>query len=129
MSPPRPPCCVERGLTLVELLVTITIIAVAAMALIGTLGYLSGRSGDTLNDMQAQAIADASLANALAQPFASVAGSTSTQGSMQISVAVANSGALASVPAAAAKRVDVTVTAANGRTVIATGYRLSYPWP
>jgi MSHA pilin protein MshD len=118
---------VERGLTLIELLVTITIIAVAAVALLATLGYLSGRSGDTLADMQAQAIADAWLANTLAQPFASLASSTATQGSMQISVVVANSGALASVPATAARRVDVTVTEANGRRVIATGYRLSYP--
>src|SRR5262245_23393072 len=100
MSSHRASCCAERGLTLVELLVTITIIALAAVALIGTLGYLSGRSGDTLGDMQAQAIADAWLANTLAQPFASVASSTATQGSMQISVAVANSGALVSVPAA-----------------------------
>jgi prepilin-type N-terminal cleavage/methylation domain-containing protein len=116
-----------RGFTLIELLVTISVIAVAGVAVVSTLGYLAGRSGDTLSGMQAQAVADAQLANTLALPFASISGSTGAEGSMQISVSVANSGALTNVPSAAAKRVDVTVTTASGERVIATGYRLSYP--
>ena len=127
MSPPRTSRCAERGLTLVELLVTITVIAIAGAALIGTMGYLSSRSGETLTEMQAQAVADSYLANTLAQSFASVSSWTATEGSMQVTIAVASSGALTNVPAAAAKRVDVTVTTASGRLVTATGYRLSYP--
>jgi prepilin-type N-terminal cleavage/methylation domain-containing protein len=127
MSASRPSGRVQRGVTLVELLVTITVIALAGIALAGTMGYLAGQSGDALNEAQAEQIANANLANTLAKPFASVAGSTFTQGSFQVSIAVANSGALVSVPAAAAKRVDVTVTTTNGRRIIATGYRLSYP--
>lgn len=117
----------QRGVTLVELVVTITVIAVAGMALVGTMGFLSSKSGDTLAEMQAQAVADSYLAGTLAQSFASVSSSTTTEGSMQVSIAVSSSGALASVPAAAAKRVDVTVTTSSGRSAMATGYRLSYP--
>jgi MSHA pilin protein MshD len=127
MSPSRPLRCAERGLTLLELLVTITVLALAGVALIATMGYLAGKSSDSLAETQAQSVADAYLATALAQPFASVASGTSTQGSMQVTIAVANSGALAGVPSAAAKRVDVTVTTPSGQRVIATGYRLTYP--
>ena len=119
----------QRGMTLIELLVTITVLALAGVALIGTMGYLASSSGESLSETQAQAIADAYLANELAQTFASVSSRTTTQGPMQVAVAVSNSGALTSVPAGSAKRVDVTVTTPSGRKVIATGYRLSYSWP
>jgi prepilin-type N-terminal cleavage/methylation domain-containing protein len=118
---------IQRGMTLVELLVTITVIAVAGLALVGTMGYLAGNSGDSIAQMQAHAIADAYLSETLANSFPAVANRTATEGPMQVSVAVSNSGALFNVPAAAAKRVDVTVTMASGQRVIATGYRLSYP--
>ncbi len=126
MSPARRPRRSDRGVTLVELLVTITVIAIAGAALVGTLGYLSGNSGETLSGMQAQAVADAYLASNLAQPFGSMVSNTTTEGSMQVSVSVSNSGALPNVLPAAARRVDVTVTTASGRRAIATGYRLSY---
>ncbi len=116
----------QRGVTLLELIVTITVLALAGVALMGTMGYLAGRSGDALAETQAQAIADAYLADTLSKPFAQVAGGTAVQGSMQISVAVSSSAALTGVPATATKRVDVTVTAATGRKVMATGYRTSY---
>ena len=127
MSPLRAFRCVEQGLTLIELLVTITVLALAGVALMGTMGYLAGKSGDSLAQTQAQAVADAYLATTLARSFPSVAGGTATQGSMQVAIAVSSSGALTGVPSAAAKRVDVTVTTPSGQTVIATGYRLSYP--
>jgi prepilin-type N-terminal cleavage/methylation domain-containing protein len=127
MSRPGAQPGVERGMTLVELLVTITVIAVAGLALVGTMGYLAGNSGDSVAQMQAHAVADAFLSETLANSYPTVVGRTATEGSMQVSVAVTNSGALFNVPAAAAKRVDVTVTLASGQRVIATGYRLSYP--
>ena len=118
----------QRGVTLVELLVTISVMAVAGVALIATTGYLSSKSGDALADAKAQYLADSNLANTLARAFPDVSGSTTTQGSFQISIAVSSSGALPGVAAGAAKRVDVTVTSSvSGRRVVATGYRLSYP--
>ncbi len=127
MSPLRASRCVERGLTLIELLVTITVLALAGVALMGTMGYLAGKSGDSLAQTQAQAIADAYLASTLARSFPSITGGTAMQGSMQVAIAVTGSGALPGVLATAATRVDVTVTAPSGQTAIATGYRLPFP--
>ena len=127
MSPPCVSRRGERGVTLIELIVTITVLALAGVALMGTMGYLAGESGDAIAETQAQAVADKYLASALAQSFASVSSGTATQNSMQVTIAVSSSGALTSVPSAAAKRVDVTVTTPNGQTVTATGYRLTYP--
>jgi prepilin-type N-terminal cleavage/methylation domain-containing protein len=117
----------ERGVTLIELIVTITVLALAGVALMGTMGYLAGESGDAIAETQAQAVADKYLASTLAQSFPSIAGGTAAQGSMQVTIAVSSSGALTGVPSTAAKRVDVTVMTPNGQTVIATGYRLAYP--
>ena len=43
-----------------------------------------------------------------------------------VRVAVAQSAALTGVPASAARRIDVTVTAPTGVTVMLTGYRTNY---
>ena len=117
----------QRGMTLLELIVTITVLGVAGLALVGTLGYIAGTSGDSLAETQAQSVADSYLANTLAQPFASVASSNTTYASMQVSIAVSSSGALPGVPASDARRVDVTVTTDSGQSAVATGYRLLYP--
>ena len=117
----------QRGVTLIELIVSIIVISLAGVALVSTLGFIASNSGSSIGDFQAQATADAYLAGELAKPFASLSNSNTVDGTLQVSIAVANSGALTNVPAAAALRVDVTVTTPSGHNLTATGYRLSYP--
>ena len=117
---------VQRGMTLIELIVTITVLAVAGLALVGTIGYLASNNSDTVAQMQAQAVADAYLSETLANTFAAVGAQNTMEGTLHVSVTVTNSGALFNVPAADARRVDVIVTTDSGQRAIATGYRLNY---
>lgn len=57
-----------RGLTLIELLVFIVILGVAATAMLTVFGSLTRNSASLLPDKQAQAIAASVLAEVLAQP-------------------------------------------------------------
>ena len=135
----------QRGVTLVELIVAIVVIAMAGSALIGTLSYLAGSSATTLRQAQAQAIADAYLAEITGKSFADpdgvngeanralfdnvgdYAGFTGAEpGNFQVSVNVA-AGTLAGIPANAAWRVDVTVAYDTDGSAIATGYRTNHP--
>jgi len=116
----------QRGMTLIELIVTLMVLAVAGLALVGTMGYLAGHNGDTVAQMQAQAIADGYLSETLANAFPAVIAQNTMEGTLRVSVAVTNSGALFNVPPADALRVDVTVTTDSGQRAIATGYRLNY---
>jgi hypothetical protein len=138
------------------LLVAIVVIALAGVALVGTLGYVASTSGESLGETQARAIAEAYLAEALAQPFAepgaldNQVGRTNLNdvddyngindanardqagtviggaGQFQVDVAVVNSGALGGLPATAVKRVDVTVRSNGTVRATATGYRTNY---
>jgi hypothetical protein len=85
-----------------------------------------GQRGDTVAQMQAQAVADAYLSETLSKTFAAVANLNTTEGTLHVSVAVTSSGALFNVPPADARRVDVIVTTDSGQRAIATGYRLNY---
>ncbi|MBT9540411.1 prepilin-type N-terminal cleavage/methylation domain-containing protein [Thiobacillus sp.] len=60
---------VQRGLTLIELLIFIVIVGVAATAILGVFGNLTRSSASLLPDKQAQAIAASMLQEVLAQPF------------------------------------------------------------
>ena len=59
----------ERGLTLIELLIFIVIVGIAATAILGVFGSLTRNSASLLPDKQAQAIAASMLEEVLAQPF------------------------------------------------------------
>jgi len=59
----------ERGLTLIELLIFIVIVGIAATAILGVFGSLTRNSASLLPDKQAQAIAAGMLDEILAQPF------------------------------------------------------------
>jgi len=142
----------ERGVTLVELVVSIVVIAVAGAALMGTLAYLTGTGNTSILQAQAQSIANAYLNEILAGNFApdGVEGSRNQYddvrdydnldhaaardvldnpaGNFRVRVAV-GPGALNGLPAAAVRRIDVTVSYGNGSTVVASGYRTNYPFP
>jgi MSHA pilin protein MshD len=144
-----------RGITLIELIVSLTVIAIAGVALAGTLGFIARNGGIALAEVQARAIAEAYLAEALARPFADPALpdnetnraafddvgdynglndasavdqlGTAISGSFQVTVTVVPSAGLPLIPAANVRRVDVTVRTAGGMRVVATGYRTNRP--
>ena len=60
-----------RGLTLIELLIFIVIIGIAANAMLGVFANLTRSSAGLLPDKQAQAIASSMMNEILAQPFPS----------------------------------------------------------
>ena len=138
-------CRLARGVTLVELLVSIVVIAIAGAALAGTLAYLNGTGNTSILQAQAQSIANAYLNNILDQNFASTPGAFNdvndynglsdpvaldaagnAAGNFRVQVSV-GPGALNGAPAAAVRRIDVTVSYGNGASVVATGYRTNYP--
>jgi len=139
-----------RGVTLVELVVSIVVIAIAGAALSGTLAYLNGTGNTSILQAQAQAIASAYLNEITGKRFVADGVEASRDlyddifdynglvdavardefgnaiGNFRVSVAV-GPGVLNGLPAAAVRRIDVTVDYGNGSTVVATGYRTSYP--
>jgi MSHA pilin protein MshD len=134
-----------RGVTLVELVASIVVISIAGMALAGTLGYLTGNGSTSLAQAQAQSIANAYLNNILDKSFLPSPGpfddlndynglndpaardiAGNVAGNFRVRVRV-GPGALGGIPAAAVRRVDVTVVYGSGSSVVATGYRTRYP--
>ncbi len=59
---------IQRGLTLIELLVFIVIVGVAATAILSVMGTLTRRAADLLPETQAHALAAGLLDEILAQP-------------------------------------------------------------
>ena len=146
----------QRGVTLVELVATITIVAIAATAVLGAISLILTRGADAMARQQAVAVAEAYLEEILLQPVAQpTGGGTPTTratyndidqyngivdvGALDqfgnpitnlsgytVRVAVAQTSALSGVPAASARRIDVTVTAPTGISVMLTGYRTNY---
>lgn len=143
-----------RGVTLVELIVTIVVVAAAASGVVALLSATAARSADTLLQVQAVVIGESYLGEILQKPFGSDCAPACTRTQMDkvgdynglvdvgvhdasgapvanlghytVRVAVANS-ALGAVPAAQSERVTVTVTAPNGRSIALGGYRTQYP--
>lgn len=135
----------EHGMTLVELVVAIVVIAMAGSALVGTLSYLAGSSSTTLRQAQAQARADAWLAQITGKSFNDPDGvdgeanwglyddvndygglTLVEAGDFTVRVAV-NAGGLTGIPPNAVWRVDVSVEYDTNRTAVATGYRTNHP--
>jgi MSHA pilin protein MshD len=134
-----------RGVTLVELVASIVVIAIAGVALSSTLAYLNGTGNTSILQAQAQSIANAYLNNILDKNFASSPGplddvndynglnnpvaldaAGNASGNFRVQVAV-GAGVLNGLPGAAVRRIDVTVAYGNGASVVATGYRTNYP--
>lgn len=143
----------ERGATLIELVVSIVVIAIAATAVLGVLSRSVGRSADAMVMSQAVSIAEAYLEEIMSKPFADpddtdgetlrtdfddihdydglVDGGARNQfgvalaplAAYTVSVAVAASGSLPNVPSTDAARVDIRVTSPQGGTVALSGYK------
>jgi MSHA pilin protein MshD len=143
----------QRGLTLVEVVTSITVVALAGMAVLGVLAYLSSGSGSALADSRARAVADMYLNEALARPFTdpdrvdgeaaraafddvddydgiddatAVDFAGNPAGAFRVRVSVVPD-ALGTLPASDVRRVNVRVDLPDGRFVLASGYRTRYP--
>ena len=145
-----------QGFTLVELIVSITIVAIAAGALLGTVAVFSSRSADAMLQQQAIAIAQAYLDEISQRWIVDPNGTPPNTGrgswdtvdeynglvdvgahdqfgnaiaalsGYTVSVAVSQSTALPGISGSAARRIDITVTASPNVTVKLSGYRTSY---
>jgi MSHA pilin protein MshD len=142
----------QRGVTLVELVVSIVIVAIAVSAVLGTLTFASNSSADAVVRDQSVAIANAYLEEILLKPYSdpdtTVTGETARTAMDDVSDydGLTNVGArdqtdtpiagLANytvnvqvvdevLSGVATKRVDVTVTA-NGSVTRLSGYRTNY---
>jgi MSHA pilin protein MshD len=147
----------HRGVTLIELVVAITIVAIAVTTILGAFAAVATRSADAMMQQQAIAIGEAYLSEILQRwvvdpnpttppntgraswdlvdqynglvdvgahdQFGNAIASLS---SYTVSVGTSQSSALAGVPAAAARRVDITVSYPPSASVILSGYRTSY---
>ena len=119
----------QRGLTLIELITTITVMAMAGSAVVGTLAYLAGQGPRITRQAEAQAIANAYLHEITGQAFADVAayhGLDTVEAGYRVRVAL-SAGGLGTLPNNAVWRIDVTVDHDDDGAVIATGYRTNRP--
>ena len=146
----------QSGVTLVELLVSIVIVAIAAGTILGLLATTTGGSADPMLRHQASAVAEAYLEEILLRPFddpdgADGEGSRAAFDDLDdydglldvgardqfgnpipalaaytVSVSVVPSAALAGVPAGDALRVDVNVSRGTEIDLLLSGYRTRY---
>ncbi|HEY7889079.1 MAG TPA: type II secretion system protein [Steroidobacteraceae bacterium] len=145
-----------RGVTLVELIVTIVVIAAAVFGVIALTSATATRSADTMLQVQAVVIGESYLNEILQKPFGSDCGpctrlhmdkvadynglldvgvqdatgtAVTNLNSYTVQVSVVNSalGTAPQVPALQSELVTVTVTSPNGRSIALSGYRTLYP--
>ncbi len=143
----------ERGATLIELVISIVVIAIAASAVLGVLSASVGRSADAMVLSQAVAIAEAYLEEISRKPFLDPDGvdgeaarpafddvddyhglvdngardqfgsALAPLSQYTVTVTVTPSTALAGVPQVDAERIDVRVTYPGNGAVALTGYK------
>jgi len=146
----------QRGVTLIELVVSITIVAIAVGGVLGAISAIASRSADAMVQQQAISIAQAYLDEILQRWVVDPNGAAPNTGrgswdtvdqyngltdvgahdqygnaiaplaGYTVTVAVAPSSGLGGIGSAAARRIDVTVTHAPGVTVVLSGYRTNY---
>ncbi|MBS0393472.1 MAG: prepilin-type N-terminal cleavage/methylation domain-containing protein [Proteobacteria bacterium] len=146
----------QRGVTLVELVVAIAIVAISVGGILGAIAAFSSRSADAMVQQQAIAIAQSYLDEILQRWVVDPYGTPPNTGrgswdtvdqyngladvgahdqfgnpiaalaGYNVSVAVSASSGLGGIASTAARRIDVTVTHAPNVTVVLTGYRASY---
>lgn len=145
----------QSGVTLIEVVVAIVIVAMAATAILGAMASITMRGAETMVRQQAVAVAEAYLEEILLQPVAFPGGVVPTTratfndedqynglsdvgahdqfgnaiaflSGYNVSVAVTQTTALTGIAAAQARQINVTVTDPNGVAVRVTGYRANY---
>ena len=146
----------ERGVSLIELIVAITVVAIAATTILGAISAVASRSADAMQQQQAIAVAQAYLDEILQRWVVDPSGTPANTGRSSwdlvdqynglvdvgardqfgnaitglsgytVSVTVAQSSALTGVPSSAARRVDINVTYSPNGSVTLSGYRTSY---
>lgn len=145
----------QRGVTLVELVVSIVIVSIAAAAVLGVMSIISRGSAEALVRHQAVAIGNAYLEEALLKPFDDPDGAdgesaraalddvndyhglnnpgardqfdNALTGLEQYTVAMSvGGGTLGSIANANTLRVDVTVSHPAGVAMTFSGYRTRY---
>jgi MSHA pilin protein MshD len=143
----------ERGATLIEVVISIVVIAIAASAVLGVLSGSVGRSADAMVLSQGVAIAEAYLEEISLRPFDDPDGADGEAvrsdfddvddydglldvgardqfgaalpplAQYTVAVEVAASPGLAGIPAADAQRIDVRVTHPGNIAIALTGYK------
>jgi MSHA pilin protein MshD len=146
----------QRGVTLIELVIAITIVAIAATTILGTMSAVASRSADAMLQQQAISIAQAYLDEILQRWVVDPNGTPANTGrpswdlvdsynglsdtgakdqfgnaisalsAYNVSVNVSQTSALPGIAGANARRIDVTVTRAPNVSVTLSGYRTNY---
>ena len=146
----------QRGVSLIELIVAITVVAIAATTILGAISAVASRSADAMQQQQAIAVAQAYLDEILQRWVVDPNGTPANTGrgswdlvdqynglvdvgardqfgnaiaglaGYTVSVTVAQSSALTGIALSAARRVDINVTYAPAGSVTLSGYRTSY---
>jgi len=146
----------SRGVTLIELVVAITVVAIAVTTILYVIGDIALRSADAMTQQQAVAIAQAYLDEILQRWVVDPNGTPPNTGrgswdlvdeynglvdvgahdqfgnpiptlsAYTVSVSTTQTSGLAGVPAAAARRIDITVSYAPSGSVTLSGYRTNY---
>ena len=146
----------ESGVSLIELIVAITVVAIAATTILGAISAVASRSADAMQQQQAIAVGQAYLDEILQRWVVDPSGTPVNTGrgswdlvdqynglvdvgardqfgnpitglsGYTVSVTVAQSSGLTGVPSSAARRVDINVTYGSSGSVTLSGYRTSY---
>ena len=125
----------QRGMTLVELVITIVIIGIASAALFSAMAAITGRSADPMLRQQSLALAEAYLEAISTRPYAELPSAAQAASApqdvegnpilsdYQVAVEVDAAAALNGVDAT---RIAVTVTDPQGQTLELSGWRTCY---
>jgi MSHA pilin protein MshD len=145
----------HQGVTLVELVVAITIVGIAVTTILSAFAAVATRSADAMMQQQAIAIGESYLSEILQRWVVDPNGTPPNTGrgswdvvdqynglveaphdqsgtaiaslsNYTVSVSTSQSSALGGVPAAAVRRIDITVSYPPSASVILSGYRTNY---
>jgi MSHA pilin protein MshD len=143
----------QRGFTLVEVVVSIVILAIAVAGVVAGLSATAVRSANAMISEQATVIATSYLNEVMQKPFGVIDGKIArsaldvvddyggltdvgahdqsgtaipalSQFTIQVRVSPVT---LGTIPTTQARQVDVIVTHSSGTTVVLSGYRTQYP--